>query len=351
MAYFPTNVLDNQIKALPTIASASGSIANFTTDKAENLVECEVQIVATGGGGTPTTPIAINGFTGANVSACGINCFDGQFTSGYYWGGNVGDTIAKTAHGSRACSTNLIPVKPNTTYYFTGSSQSGGNYYWWFCDSNGKILGSSEAWKGGGQTFTTPNNCTRFAFTISANDTPTDLGINYPSTNTTRYAYNGTTHTISFGQTVYGGSLDVLSGKLTITHGYITYNSSTGFIEHTSGRFYKAELPTGLDFANRTESISNVATYLDQWNTYGGYFSFDSSGIYINKVSASETLTDFNTRLSNTPFQVLYPLASATVMQLDSEEVNAIVGTNNVYSDTGNITDLEYKITVGLAIS
>ena len=46
MAYFPTNVLDNQIKALPTIASASGSVATFTTDKAENLVDCVAEISA-----------------------------------------------------------------------------------------------------------------------------------------------------------------------------------------------------------------------------------------------------------------------------------------------------------------
>ena len=32
MAYFPTKVLDNQIKALPTVSTASGSAANFTTD-------------------------------------------------------------------------------------------------------------------------------------------------------------------------------------------------------------------------------------------------------------------------------------------------------------------------------
>ena len=32
MAYFHTNVLDPQIKVLPTVSTASGSVANFTTD-------------------------------------------------------------------------------------------------------------------------------------------------------------------------------------------------------------------------------------------------------------------------------------------------------------------------------
>ena len=341
MAYFPTNVLDNQIKALPTIATASGSIATFTTDKAENLVNCEVQIVATGGGGTPTTPIAINGFDNCSVFANSVNVWEELWELGSY--NNTGE---KVSYGTRIRSVNKFKIKPNTTYYFHCSTSNRICFY----DSN--MVFVSIIFDVINTTFTTPNNAHYMAFNlVDAYGTTYnhDVSINYPSTETGYNAFSGAV--IPFGTTIYGGSLDVITGKLTITHGYITYNSSTGFIEHTSGRFYKAELPTGLDFANRTESISNVATYLDQWNTYGGYFSFGSSGIYINKVSASETLTDFNTRLSNTPFQVLYPLASATVMQLDSEEVNAIVGTNNVYSDTGNITDLEYKITVGLAIS
>ena len=71
MAMFHTDVLDNQIKALPTIDTASGSVATFTTDKAENLVECEVQIVAVqSGSGTPspTNPRSISGFSACNLS-------------------------------------------------------------------------------------------------------------------------------------------------------------------------------------------------------------------------------------------------------------------------------------------
>ena len=44
MAYFHTNVLDNQIKALPTVDTASGSVATFDTDLTENLIECVCDI-------------------------------------------------------------------------------------------------------------------------------------------------------------------------------------------------------------------------------------------------------------------------------------------------------------------
>jgi hypothetical protein len=45
---------------------------------------------------------------------------------------------------------------------------------------------------------------------------------------TTYEPYNGVTTTISLGQTVYGGELDVVNGVLTITHEYIaSYNGET----------------------------------------------------------------------------------------------------------------------------
>ena len=46
MAYFHTTVLDNQIKALPTVDTASGSVATFDTDMTENLVSVIAEISA-----------------------------------------------------------------------------------------------------------------------------------------------------------------------------------------------------------------------------------------------------------------------------------------------------------------
>lgn len=46
MAYFHTTVLDEQIKALPTVDTASGSVASFDTDMTENLVSVIAEISA-----------------------------------------------------------------------------------------------------------------------------------------------------------------------------------------------------------------------------------------------------------------------------------------------------------------
>ena len=76
MAYFHTTVLDNQIKALPTVDTASGSIATFDTDMTENLIEVKCQIVAQqSGSGTPSpsNPRPITVYTGLNLSHSGAD--------------------------------------------------------------------------------------------------------------------------------------------------------------------------------------------------------------------------------------------------------------------------------------
>ncbi len=75
MAYFHTTVLDNQIKALPTVGTASGSIATFETDMTENLVEvvCDIQYQQASGTPTPQSPIPITTYTSLNLSHSGAD--------------------------------------------------------------------------------------------------------------------------------------------------------------------------------------------------------------------------------------------------------------------------------------
>ena len=76
MAYFHTTVLDNQIKDLPTVGTASGAIASFNTDLTENLVSVKCQIVAQqSGSGTPSpsNPRPITVYTSLNLSHSGAD--------------------------------------------------------------------------------------------------------------------------------------------------------------------------------------------------------------------------------------------------------------------------------------
>ena len=75
MAYFHTNVLDPQIKALPTVSTASGSVATFDTDMTENLIEvvCDIQYSQASGTPTPSDPLPITTYTSLNLSHSGAD--------------------------------------------------------------------------------------------------------------------------------------------------------------------------------------------------------------------------------------------------------------------------------------
>ena len=92
MAYFPTKVLDNQIKALPTVSTASGSVANFTTDKTENLVEVECEIIYQQQSGTPSpsSPLPITTYASLNLSHSGSDTSNPNVTNIPF-----GQTVAK----------------------------------------------------------------------------------------------------------------------------------------------------------------------------------------------------------------------------------------------------------------
>ena len=105
--------------------------------------------------------------------------------------------------------------------------------------------------------------------------------------------YNGQTYTIAFGQTVYGGVLDVTRGKLKPCIEYPSYNGET-----LSGRW-----------------LSSEATYVEGTTPPTG--------------SQVVSLDDYGSDIDLTP-----------------EVISAIVGTNNVYSDTNGDTTVKFKDTI-----
>ena len=67
--------LKGDLTALLPVDTASGAIANFDTDLSLPLVDCKASIVASQASGTPTpsSPLAISGYTGVTVSVADEN--------------------------------------------------------------------------------------------------------------------------------------------------------------------------------------------------------------------------------------------------------------------------------------
>ena len=104
MAYFHTTVLDEQIKALPTVDTASGSIATFDTDMTENLIEvvCDIQYSQASGTPTPDNPLPITVYTSLNLSHSGADTSNPNVTNIPF-----GQTVAK---GTLNVSTGVLEI-------------------------------------------------------------------------------------------------------------------------------------------------------------------------------------------------------------------------------------------------
>ena len=285
--YVTSDDLGNIIYDLLPAGTASGAVANFETEVGGvPLVDCKANIVATGGNGTPDNPIPIVGYTEANITRCGVNFFDkSTVTSGRIINGG-GNDVSFTGWNV----SDYIPVKEGAEFYLYGLTEhpnTNQDNFIFFNASKTKIgflnVRTNE------YPFTIPSGAKYMKCTCSNVDLDTaqlalTAGLPYS-------AYTGNAYAIALGDTYYGGTLDVTTGVLTITH-------------------------------------ANIASY---------------NGESINEpwLSSMDVYTPGGT--PTTGAQVVYPLTTPFDIDLTPEVISAIVGTNNVYSDTNGDTEVQYK--------
>jgi len=340
MTMYRSQVIDSQLLSLSTVGTASGAIATFDTDKAENLVNLEVAITATGGGGTPSAPIAINGFDKADILVCGKNLFNkttielGKFVK-------PGGSLEPSSDWS---ASDYILVKPNTTYYLSGITNTGSLAQHSFYKADKTWISDVSCTT---YQITTPNECCYIRLSLHSL-TPDATQLEIGSTATSYTPYTGTLYAINFGQTVYDGSLNVGSGVLTVTHGYIClydyswqYNSDFAVFEtgEIHGKYYPSEFICTDYECSMVSSVGSIP------NNSG---LLRPTAMYMKNTDYTDA-TQFKNSLTNT--YMVYELATPTTIQLDSKQIQSIIGTNNVYVDTGDIIDLKFVLSVGQAVS
>ena len=228
----------------------------------------------------------ISGHTEADVNVTGVNIWDEEWESGYYFSNSSGK-ITKGSSATTIRSKNPILIKSNKSYHIVGSI-----YRYFFVDNDNNVLSY-----GNSVDFTTPSNAS-FLYFYCENTTTynNDISINYPSTDTTYHAYNGSTLSIPFHDssdnpiTVYGGMLNVTSGELRVTH-------------------------------------ANIASYNGETINEPWISSMD---VY----SAGATPT--------TGAQVVYPLTTPQTYQLTPAQVSTLLNQNNIFADCGQI-EVAYK--------
>lgn len=328
------------------IRTVSGEIASFFTNIEDNFISLKTNVKASQASGTPTpdNPLPISGYTEANITACGVNLWDEEWEVG-----NIDGTGANSPASDRIRSKGYIQVKGTTSVYLVIPTAVVIHKY----GVDKSYLGNNYVASSGSFTIASDVAFIRFRADTSYGTTyNNDISINYPSTDTTYHAYNGDTVTIAFGQTVYGGTLDVTNGTLEITTARLNlsdldylYNTTAGvapyFYASISGVKYE-----GPFFSTVYNSKCNIytCTKRDESVFVDKTYCLDGSAPTVSQIQIKDLdYTDpvlFKASLSGA--YIIYELATPVTLTLTSEQINAIVGENNVFSDTNGETEVKY---------
>ena len=328
---------------LPTLEkSTSGSLVSFN-DGGDNIplgsLIANITAVQSGSGTpSPSNVRAISGWSGCNLGVSENNIWSEQW--------EVGSIDATTGqdivYAYEIRSKGYINVNPNTAYFF--KKPTGSNSVVYFYNSKHEYLSYSTVPPD--TAFSTPQNAYYIRFRLGNNYGTTynnDVSINYPSTVTT-YQKFGKLINIPFGQTVYGGTLDVLTGLLTVTHRLVDLGTLNWNYDSTYQRFISdniADLKTSL--ARTLSGICSIYICIDDGRPIGSvpdksfYFAANENAmsVYIH----DSTYTDAQTfRTAMNGVQLVYPLATPVTYQLTPAQVRTLLGLNNIFADTGDIS-------------
>lgn len=360
----PSEWADNiNLLVKPVEKSASGSVAHFTDGLDMPLVSlsCDVTAWQEGTGtASPSNPRPIHGWSGANVYRTGknISIFP------YYSGNNTihGITFSSatdnklTATGTTDGGFNYYLTNPNTnfrlkkgtyTLSITGS-HVGMTLYVRDNDKAVTIASIASSSLDSSTTFTVSEditNCRLYLNVGSANvlvDISAYIQLELGSSATTFSQYTGTSLNIPFGQTVYGGSLNVMTGELT-NSGYKITGTDIGTLYLDSQTETVAVFRFRLDTNNFPEAVANTAIS----NRFDRSIASGNAGrmvqqanlfyIVVNKSDlASLDEAGIKAWLSSNPTEFVYELATPTTITLTPHQMSSLLGENNIWADCGD---------------
>lgn len=344
------------------MTDASGSVAAFSdgaNDVAVKSLVAEITPVQSGSGDpSPSNIRPISGWTGMTVTRAGKNLLNG-------------DNVTLTRDGTRDHFWNLGATIPAGTYTFSCDVSNATN-------ARNVVIGFRKT--GLGTNYGTVNipsgTSGRFSATVTISDSVDRLYVYISTlessgvtitlsnpqvefgTSASEYApYVAlTTYPISWqteAGTVYGGTLDVVSGVLTVNRFFKAFDGTedwarTGSIGANTNRYYIQWSNMGItgNVVNLSNSMCSHLVFLSgnvgQFGTFNAsttnFAVKDGDGTQFADMAAFKAwLATQNT--NGTPLQLCVELATpiATV-QLSPTKVKTLLGGNSIFTDAGSVS-------------
>lgn len=179
-------------------------------------------------------------------------------------------------------------------------------------------------------------------------------------TDPTYAPYSGHTTTAPLGRTAYGGTLDVVTGVLTVDKGFATFDGSSDetYVAGSYGMAFKTYLPN--DFKPTTNSgelaglVSNQMAEVTQASTWGTVGTCaviaNSTQLYFKLASDLTDISALRTYLASNPVQIVYPLATSQTYTLTPQQIDTLFGNNNVWADSGDV-EITYRRDISIVIN
>lgn len=302
---------------------------------------------------SPSNIRPITGYDKLNLNAAGKNLLDSSLfpaanTQGItFTPQKDGVKVSGTASGYANTKIEGF-VLPVGTYVTSISSASGVSLYLrrYFADGTNETIYS-------GNPITIDGSETNINVYLQVNTGVTVDGVVYPqlergSTPSAYAPYPGKTYAVQIGQTVYGGKMDWLTGKLVADRGLYTLTGAGG-AKLTSASIHNAKcfmsdvIPNmvgnsdALNGARSSHFVEGVWNTIVGMNSPFGKFATTTS----NKIGIAfdGTIDEANAWLvaqnaAGTPVQFAYKLATPIELQLTGAGViEALEGVNTIYGD------------------
>lgn len=162
---------------------------------------------------------------------------------------------------------------------------------------------------------------------------------------------NPNTQYVSFGSagTVYGGTIDVMAGTLTVTKVLVQdalasvatrYSNANGYFWYTTLSACSAPTIKSFNAGLKCNRLSAV-NYVIAGSPEGDITVYDS-GIIRWTEQKDLSQAEYRAYLATNPLQIEYELAEAITYQLTPEQIEFFSGENNYWADTGDIS-LTYR--------
>ena len=165
--------------------------------------------------------------------------------------------------------------------------------------------------------------------------------------------------------TVYGGSLNVTTGVLTVTHNLFVYNADNVPTMSLAGmaaalgekkRIFINQ--TGISRGKGQTVLDNV--YCDKYKTVSASTQYTgvegiairdnaTTGFYIYDEDI-QTVAAWQDEIRTNGLTIAWEIDTPEVYQLEPEEVKTLLGVNNIYADTGDV-EVTYRADIDLYIA